>query len=200
MLETIKAHARIGILGGSFDPPHLGHQLLALSFLALENIEELLIIPCASHAQKENVSSFAHRFAMCKLAFRHFKHIGVLDIEEHISAPNYTIKTLRTLKNYRPDLQLIWGLGSDLVSTFDSWHEAEKLQELADFVIFQRENYLVSNFTTLLKDARVHQGYVLPDTNSTALRNFLRDRKNLHPCPLVDQKVFSYIKNHKLYN
>src|SRR5258708_38432850 len=97
VLPTVKQNASIGILGGSFDPPHLCHQLLALSFLSLEPLDELWVIPCADHAFKNNLSSFPHRFAMCEIAFERIQKVLVLDLESKLATPNYTIETINAI-------------------------------------------------------------------------------------------------------
>ena len=111
-LPEIKNGSSVGILGGSFDPPHLCHELLALSFLALEPITDLWVIPCANHAFKDNLTSFAHRLAMCKLAFSRLNNVHVLAIEENLATPNFTINTLEAILQKRPDLKIFFGLGS----------------------------------------------------------------------------------------
>ena len=136
--DSVPKNASIGLLGGSFDPPHLGHAFLALSFLALEAIDELWIIPCNDHAFKKNMISFEHRFAMCLLAFGHFQKTRVLDIEKKIEAPNYSIATIMAIKKERPDLALSMCLGSDIINEFPTWHRAKELSQSCRFVIFRR--------------------------------------------------------------
>lgn len=199
LLPPTKLGAHIGFFGGSFDPPHLGHMMLSLSFLALEPIDELWIVPCTDHAFKKSLTTFANRLAMCELAFSRLNNIRVLDIENHLAPPNFTINTIQAIKQTRPDLKLSIGLGSDLISSFSSWHEATKLVTLASFVIFAREHYSCDDLPDLLKEARVHKGYVLPDTNSTALREHLRVKPIDMIGPFIDHKVKSYIQAHKLY-
>jgi nicotinate-nucleotide adenylyltransferase len=198
-LKSLASHARVGILGGSFDPPHLGHQLLALSFCALEELDELWIIPCANHAQKKGLSPFKHRFAMCEYAFRHFKNIRVLDIEEKLPPPNFTITTLRALKDLYPELNLVLALGSDLIKSFSSWHEAAKITDFAQCVIFERENYPLNFVALELKNARIHQGFILPDINSSKLRAWVSSKDN-NIYNYIDSLVISYIKNNNIYN
>jgi len=197
LLPAAASGARIGILGGSFDPPHLGHELLALSFLALEPLDELWVVPCANHAYKSSLTPFAHRLSMCRLAFGRLQQVSVLDIENHLPPPNFTIQTLKAIKSLRPDLKLLWGLGSDLIAGFASWHEADKLLDLSDFVIFEREHYPML-VPPLLKNARLHQGFILPDTSSTGLRDFLKNNNN-QKCSFLDRLIFAYIQQHGLY-
>lgn len=191
--------SHVGILGGSFDPPHIGHQLLALSFLALEPIEELWIIPCANHAFKGALSGFHHRFAMCEIAFRRITRVRVLDVENHLNAPNYTLQTLKHLKAQHPSTHFHLGLGSDLVQSFDRWHGAGEVVQNADIVIFERSSYPIASLPTVLAKARVHRGYALPDINSTRLRDFAHQNRGNASLTLVDRDVVDYIAHHGLY-
>lgn len=195
-IPEVKQGAHIGLLGGSFDPPHLGHSLLALSFLAIEPIDELWIIPCQNHAFKGEISRFEHRFNMCELAFSRIKQVRVLDIESQIPPPNYTIKTLEYL-SARPDLKFYFAIGSDLVEGFHRWHRAEEVAQKASIVIFERQNYPLSDLPPMLKHARVHHGYRLPDTNSTELRASFKNQ-SLDQA-FIDQKVRDYIEKFELY-
>lgn len=197
-LPQAREHARIGVLGGSFDPPHLGHTLLGLSFLSLEPIDELWVIPCANHANKNILSDFSHRFSLCHIAFSRIKNVHVLDIEQHLPAPNYTIQTIDYIKDKRPDLELYLALGSDLLSGFDSWCRPQEIIAKTKMVIFERTGFAM-NIPASLHKAHVHQGYALPDTTSSSVRDFLAQKKPLGPEPLLDSHVLDYIRQHKLY-
>lgn len=197
-LPVIKPNAHVGILGGSFDPPHLCHQLLALSFLALEPIDELWVIPCLNHAVKQVSTDFAHRLAMCEIAFKRVQQVRVLDIESHLLAPNYTINTLNFILHAKPDLTLHLGIGSDLISDFHTWHKAEEITNKAQIVVFERTSYPLHSLPTILASARIHKGYALPDIRSTTLRDFFR-HKNGQTYSFLDQCVARYIAQHHLY-
>lgn len=198
-LPPAKLGSRIGFFGGSFDPPHLGHLMLGLSFLALESLDELWIVPCDDHAFKNSISAFSHRLAMCNLAFSRLKNAKVIDIEHHLKPPNYTINTIKAITKQRPDVKLLIGLGSDLISDFPKWHNAAALAQMVELVIFEREHYPCEQLPKLLNNARVHRAYALPDTNSTALRNYLKSNANQELCPFMDPKVAHYIEAHRLY-
>ena len=198
-LPSVKAGAHIGLLGGSFDPPHVGHQLLALSFLALEQIEELWIVPCANHAFKGPLSLFSHRLAMCTIAFLRIRNVCVLDVENHLKTPNYTLQTIDHILSHEPSVNLHLGIGSDLVGTFARWHGAEQIAKKARIVVFERDSYPILQLPAALKTAHMHRGYVLPDINSTSLRDLSR-RKNVDdPFAYVDRDVARYIDKHNLY-
>lgn len=197
-LPPAKPHAHIGLLGGSFDPPHLGHALLALSFLSLEPIDELWIIPCANHASKGSLSDFSHRLAMCQIAFDKIKSASVLDIEHHLKAPSYTIETINYILHERPDLKLFLALGSDLIHSFHQWHQAENIVKKTTVVVFERTSFPITRIPNILGNSHIHQGYALPDTASTLLRSSLA-KPHTVSTPLVDRRVLDYIKQHRLY-
>lgn len=199
MLPPVKSGSHVGILGGSFDPPHLCHQLLALSFLSLEAIDELWIIPCANHAFKGDLTSFSHRLTMCEIAFRRIAQVRVLDLESKLKAPSYTIETINAILSERPDLKLLLCLGSDLVDGFHRWHNAHEIARKVTISIFERMSYPVGSLPALLKNAHTHRGYALPDANSTSLRAFLNRRESSSTYPFLDLEVFQYIKDHQLY-
>lgn len=135
-------NAQVGILGGSFDPPHLGHQLLALSALATTDLDALWVIPCANHAFQKSLSSFEHRYKMCELAFSRLYKTHVLTLENNLPTPSYTIQTVETILKLRPDLKLSLIMGSDLLEHFDSWEGASQLRKLCQLVVFDRRSLL----------------------------------------------------------
>lgn len=197
-LPHVKTGAHIGILGGSFDPPHIGHQLLALSFLALERIDELWVMPCANHAFKGALSDFSHRFAMCKLAFARVDNVRVIDVEHHLPAPNYTLQTIEHILREQPSVHIHLGIGSDLIKDFTTWHGAAQLAQIARIVIFERATYPINDLPNVLKNAHAHRGYVLPDINSTSLRSSLRAIHD-ETYAYVDRDVANYISEHRLF-
>lgn len=199
-LPNVTTHANIGILGGSFDPPHIGHVLLAISFLALESIDELWIIPCSNHVFKSAPTGFEHRLAMCKIAFRHLKQVRILDIESKLKAPSYTIETLNFIAQEKPYLNLQLGIGSDLIRDFSKWHKPEEIVKKTKITIFERISYPIASLPAILNNARIHQGCALPDISSTSLRDCLQKKPKNDVGDLLDQQVLNYIKKHQLYD
>lgn len=176
ILPEVPQNAHVGILGGSFDPPHLGHQILALGALATTPIDFLWVIPCASHAFQKALSSFEHRFNMCELAFSYLRKTQVLTLENFLPMPSYTINTIETISKLRPDLKLSLVMGSDLLEHFDSWEGSEQIRKLCTLVVFDRKS-------------------LLPGVQSSQIREAIstRDYKNL------DLSVKDYIKQNQLY-
>jgi nicotinate-nucleotide adenylyltransferase len=194
---------RIGLLGGSFDPPHLSHQLLALSALAIEPIDTLWVIPCADHPFQKSLSSFEHRMAMCELAFSHVdRQVRVVPIEKYLPSPNYTVRTLEHILERRPGVKLFLTMGSDILQQLPKWHEPEKLEQLSELIVYLREGFPIQNIPTQVQKLRIHDGYILPDIQSSNVRALIQ-KGTSEPkddrIPFVDQKVAAYIKEHHLY-
>jgi nicotinate-nucleotide adenylyltransferase len=194
-LPKTGANARIGILGGSFDPPHIGHQLLALGALAMVQIDEVWVLPCADHPQKKNHVAFKHRYAMCQLAFARIANCRVLDLEAHLPPPSYTVNTLKAIKQQKPDIELTLLLGSDLIASIESWHTPEKLAELAHIAFFAREGHgPLMKLPPLLKGAQLFADFAFPDIQSRLLRD------GTHPhSGYLDHVVREYMAANGLY-
>lgn len=195
ILPKAKPKTKIGILGGSFDPPHLCHQLLALSTLAIEPIEMLWIIPCSDHPFQKQMTPFEHRTKMCELAFSRLgREVHVLPIEKHLPAPNYTVNTLEIIHQLRPGVELFFTMGSDLLPQLSKWHEHKKLTDLANIIIYMRQGFPVADVPHFLKGQRIHSGYTLPNIKSRQIRSSLNQNDIL-----LDKTVRNYIEEHSLY-
>lgn len=197
-LPTIST-GRVGILGGSFDPPHLGHQVLAQCMLTMARLDEVWIIPCQAHAFEKNLNPFGLRFELCMLAFRHMKNVHVLDVENHLPAPNYTFDTLQFLKSQKKNLQLVVGIGSDLISDFPKWHRSSEIINLAELCIFGRYSFPVMDMPQELTHAHVFPEFLLPNINSTKLREELACSRDVGKFPFLDQEVVAFIREEGLY-
>jgi nicotinate-nucleotide adenylyltransferase len=189
---------KVGILGGSFDPPHLGHQLLAVCALALEDIDELWVIPCADHPFAKKLSSFDHRIQMCRLAFSAMdKRVKIVDIERSLPGPSYTVKTLDAIRKKQPDLSLTFIMGSDVFLDLPKWREPERLAQLSQLSVFLRQGAGKIDLSQTPYQAKVHSEFVLPHVKSTLIRDSLRS--GVSKPPFVDRRVLAYVNEQKLY-
>ena len=123
---------RIGVFGGAFDPPHLGHVALARAAVAQWGLERLYIVPTghASHKTR-SLTPAPHRLALCALAFADVANatVDAREIERH--GPSYTVDTLESLQREHPDAQLYLFVGQDQAQTLQHWHRPEDLARLA---------------------------------------------------------------------
>ena len=187
-VPPLRGFNRIGILGGSFNPPHLGHLLIATAVYAVEDIDHLWVIPTASHAFGKDLAPFSDRMRMCHLAFRHLAGgVAISDIEERLPKPSYTVNLLRVLHALRPGIQPVWIAGSDVLAELPRWKESEEVQRLAQFVVVPRQGY----------EGGGRLGIDLPELSSTDVRTTLRGGKDV--TGLVDREVLAYIERRELY-
>jgi len=125
--------ARIGILGGSFNPPHNGHLSLAKAALDGLELDRVLLVPAreAPHKTIEADPGPEVRLELCNLACEGIEGIEVSDLEVGRPGPSWTVDTLRTISSEHPDWDVILVLGEDMASSLDTWREPSEVVELA---------------------------------------------------------------------
>jgi nicotinate-nucleotide adenylyltransferase len=202
---------KIGILGGSFDPPHFGHILMARQVLELTEIEEVWLMPVFSTTSQHTVfqkllSSPNNRIAMAK--FIQDQKIKISDFEIEKNKKSLTIETLKKLSKENPNDTFYWIVGSDRLATFHLWDEWQKIIEDYQLIIFPREHMLWElekrvkeslQLQTIPENVIVldNKELILTNISSTAIRE--RVKEGLPIDFLVPEKVEVYIKKNKLY-
>lgn len=195
---------RLGLLGGSFDPPHRMHVRLAQEALAQCALDELWVMPTAwpGHRQAPK-TAFEHRLAMCRLAFQSITSVRVSDLEAQRPAPSYTLQTLEALAQSHPQAQIWLIIGSDQAAAFHTWHRWTEVLTLCRLAVALRPDS-VQPSPQLLQWHNDHHMELLnlqlpPDPlSSTQLRAHLRHTPDVHPQGL-DPDVWQYIQDHHLY-
>ena len=185
------AWSRIGVLGGSFDPPHCGHLLLATYALAVAPIDGLLIVPAYAHAFGKEMASFEHRLAMVRAGFSVLDpgRVAISEIERDLPAPSYTYRTLEALAAQLPRARFRWIVGSDIAKDTSRWTNLPRVLELAPFFVIGRGGH----------DAPEHEHAPLdlPEASSTAVRAHVREGRAI--AGLVSLDVEDYVRAHGLY-
>lgn len=141
------AEPNIVVFGGSFDPPHLGHQKLVQTVLERFNNARVLVVPAYQPVidkTKEKVTSsgFEHRLAMTKLAFSEKGFAGkvaVSTIEESLARPSYSYRTLNALREVVPSQRFAFLIGDDQLKKLASWYEIKNLCSNFDFIVVRRD-------------------------------------------------------------
>lgn len=198
-LPDIKNNARIGILGGSFDPPHLGHAMMTLAVSMTQDLDEIWILPCADHTFKEGLSSFDKRVEMCERTFRHISNARVLRIEENLPKPSYTALTLKTIKEVKPDIELFFIMGADLVEEVPEWTNADDLTDYAQFMIVPREGYpLVEPPPELGNPTKVDIDITLPELSSTFIQKL--QKRGVSTKNFLEREVYRMTDQRKGYD
>ena len=135
---------RLGILGGTFDPIHVGHLACAEQAREAFGLDGVIFIPTAQPVFKRDrfVTPAAHRFAMCKLATQNNPLFDVSSVEIERGGDTYTIDTLNVLRNHYPtNVELFFIAGADAISTITHWKDSESLASLARFVGVTRPGF-----------------------------------------------------------
>lgn len=137
----VPAGARsIGILGGTFNPPHLGHLALARSARRELGLEQVLLMPAhrPPHKGRSDGPDPAQRLRMCRLLAAGAEGISASGLELERGGASYTVDTLRAVHAIHPEARLTFIMGADTACTLGSWHEPAKLLELAELAVATR--------------------------------------------------------------
>jgi len=184
---------KIGIFGGSFDPVHHGHLILARDAVEQLGLDQLRLIPAGRNPLKDEIgiSPPDDRLAMLKTAIQGETRIEVDEFEIRRPPPSYTIETLRDLRERFPDAELHLLIGADNLAVFETWNDHEAIRLLARLVVFGRSD---SGPGAVEPDARLHR---LVDLSSTEIRTRVASGKSIQY--LVPSAVAAYIDHHHLY-
>jgi nicotinate-nucleotide adenylyltransferase len=131
---------RVGLLGGTFDPPHNAHVAITNSFLKSGLIDQLWIVvsPNPPHKPDGELTDFDTRYRLCSAAFKDTRNVKVTRIEYHLPPPHYTVRTLTYLKKTHPNYKFYWCMGGDSLADFESWHKYRKILTLSDLLVAKR--------------------------------------------------------------
>jgi nicotinate-nucleotide adenylyltransferase len=172
---------QIGILGGSFDPPHVGHIKICENAFK-EHIDEIIIIPSGNHPLKKNQQLFEHRFQMAELCFGYMDNVTVSDIEnrENLSFMRDTLKKVKEeyFQNNKIEDKVLFRLiiGSDILEETKRWVAWDEVEKIAPPLVMNRSEGEVS---------------------STTIREELL--KGEIPAKSITKEVFDYIRKFNLY-
>lgn len=195
---------RIGVFGGSFDPPHRAHFLLVQCAFQTLDLDEVIVIPAAlpPHKLEREQASFTDRLNMTRLLFSDLKKVSISDMEAHRQGPSYTFDTLQQIQEEHPDDDLYLLTGGDAYQTFSTWYQWEGILDVATLVIFHRPGYPSRGNMALEKAAALSKKGLMIlhrlnlDISSTELRHRLYRGEQADK---IDQEVMEYIVAGDLY-
>ncbi|WP_163526419.1 nicotinate-nucleotide adenylyltransferase [Halobacillus ihumii] len=184
---------RIGIFGGTFDPPHQGHLIIAEQVCEAMKLDEIWFVPSylPPHKKKAAVSS-DERLDMVKKAIQGNERFYCLDLEMTRQGKSYTFDTMEQLTEDYPDDKFYFIIGGDMVDSLQDWHRIEELKKLVTFVGVQREG----------SGGRAAKDVVMIDVPRFDLSSSLiRERltQGLTVRYLIPEAVHHYIKENSLY-
>jgi nicotinate-nucleotide adenylyltransferase len=195
---------RIGIFGGSFDPPHVGHLLVAQDALDAVPLDRLLVVPAAQQPLKGDGQTPArHRLAMVRACFEGVPRIEVDPIEIDRGGLSFMVDTVETLRGRFPQAALHLLIGDDVVSTLPRWRDVHRLMSMVQLVVLHRADreQVPSPAASRREDEqggtprRIATRRI--DLSSTEIRARVRDRRSIRG--FVPDAVAEYIATTGLY-
>ena len=195
MAQPMDGHFRVGIFGGTFDPPHIGHLIVSGEVVEEANLDQLLWVPAATPPHKGGgISSEGLRTEMVQAAIEDDPRIEFSDVELKRGGVSYTIDTLRDLKAAHPAWSLSLVIGSDQADSFHEWREPDAILELAELIVMSRDGTPGPEFETG-KVTRLSVTRI--DVSSTRIRERIAQGKSVRY--MVTDHVLSIIEREKLY-
>lgn len=196
---------KIALFGGTFNPIHLGHILIAENALKSVMLDKVFLIPCSIHplkAQNELLEG-RHRQTMIELAIKDRPHFEICGIEMEREGPSYTVDTVRHVRSQHPKDQIYLIIGSDNFQEIGHWNRFLELISLCEFLVIERPGYplkvpppSVPTHQLPLLRYTVFRGPTI-SVSSSDVRRFIREGKNVSH--LVPKPVYDYIQIHHLY-
>jgi nicotinate-nucleotide adenylyltransferase len=195
---------RTGILGGTFNPPHLGHLVAAQEAYRELGLDQVMLIPAGipPHKPVEAEPGPQHRLELCRLAIADDDRFTVSDLELRRDGPSFTVDTLKALSTQAPTNDLFLILGADIAAGLPEWHEPERVLELATVAIAKRRGTSRAAVTTALaglKGGERARFFQMPSigVSSTMLRRRVQAGQPIRY--FVPDGVVDYIETHGLY-
>lgn len=195
----------IAILGGSFDPPHKGHAIIANRLLKLYRFDRVWLMPCYQHPFNKNLSSPDKRFEMTK--YLENDSVKVSDLEIRRKKISYTIDTLRLLAGKRPQDKFSWIIGTDQAIDFTKWKKWQEIINDFNLVIVPRTHFkkaekVLQNIGKLVKSPKninlIDRKRFPPIyVSSRFIRKKIKENKSISN--MAPKKVEEYIIKNKLY-
>jgi len=186
---------KIGILGGTFNPVHIGHLILAEEAREKLSLDKVIFIPAnlPPHKDDVDIADPQARLRMLKLAVKGNKHFTVSDIEIKRSGRSYTIDTIKALKDKYKNDELYFIIGSDLLKYLEGWKDLNEIFKIVKFIAATRPGYPLENIPAYIKTL----GIRAVDISGFSVRQCVKEGKSFRY--LVPEAVFEYINKTKLY-
>ena len=200
-----KLHERVGLFGGTFDPPHVGHLILASEAKSQLELTRVLwtVTPDPPHKQDQTITPLEHRLAMVKLAIQDEPAFELSEIELNRPGPHYTVDTIKLLAEENPEAEIVPIIGGDSLNDLPTWHNPKELLYAAHWVGVMRRPGEETNLQSLERElpgisSKVH--YVdapLLEIASREIRNRVATGKPFRY--YLSESVYGYIEQHHLY-
>ena len=191
---------RICIFGGTFDPPHIGHLLVAQTVCEAENFDKILFMPANKPPHKNNISGVNDRLAMLKLAIEGNPNFQISDMEIQRGGISYTIDTLKAMKGgiLKEEDELFYLIGSDSLLEFNQWKNPRGILQNCNVVVAIRPGFRPSDISAWILHRIQFANIPRFEISSSNIRHRWRENKTIRY--LVTLPVWEYISHNNLYS
>lgn len=188
---------KIGIFGGTFDPPHIGHFIIAEEVRYHCQLDEIWFLPAylPPHKQRDDLTPAKQRIEMLELGINDRTKFSICTLEIERKGTSYTFDTMKELVEKFPNVKFYFIIGGDLVEHLHEWYRIDELLKLVTFVGTKRPRYRflpqVNNEKIIFVDVPQL------DISSSMIRERVKERRSIDY--FVPEKIKEYIKEHQLY-
>jgi nicotinate-nucleotide adenylyltransferase len=193
---------RWGILGGVFDPVHRGHLSLACEMLSKADLDGVLFVPSFDppHRSGKIRAPFRDRVEMLRLALTEQPACVVSDVEATLNQPGYTLVLITELERRYPEVEWLFIMGADNISTFSTWYRWEDILRKIKVLAGARPGQTGDAIGEFPSDRMQLVPTVTRDVSSTEVRRLIKEGSTVERlCELVPEAVAVYIREHGLY-
>jgi nicotinate-nucleotide adenylyltransferase len=196
----LRAGDRVGLFGGSFNPPHLAHLALAEAARDQMGLDRVVWMPAAvpPHKQHRHLPAGEHRLEMTRRAIEGNPAFVVSDLEIAREGVSYTIDTIRTLQEAFPETDFHLLLGGDSLAQFETWAQPEDIVRRVPLVVYPRPGSTIAGVSAYVMARVTVLDRPLLDPSSTAIRRLMRAGRSVRY--LVPDAVLAYAAEHELYD
>ncbi len=186
---------KIGILGGTFNPIHIGHLILAEEVREKLELDKIIFVPVylPPHKMNGDIASAAHRHKMIKLAIKPNKYFSVSDAEIKRNGRSYTIDTLKEFNRAYPKDELYFIIGSDLLKYLEEWKDLSEIIKMVKFIVATRPGYPLEKIPSYISTIPIRA----VDISGFEIREAIKKDKSFRY--LVPDAVSKYILKKRLY-
>jgi nicotinate-nucleotide adenylyltransferase len=188
---------KVGLFGGSFDPPHLGHLIVAQEVLSILNLNRILFIPAHLPPHKHSDTPSSQRYEMTGIAVAGNPRFEISDMELKRGGTSYTVDTLKELHCLFREVEFYLLIGTDEFAEIGSWKDPEAVMNLSKVVVMTRPGHELGGAGRKFKDKFLTAEVPLIEISSTQIREKVKRKESI--AYLVPPGVEAYIKEKGLY-
>jgi nicotinate-nucleotide adenylyltransferase len=180
----------VAVFGGSFNPPHVAHVLMAVYVLSACEVDEFLVVPTYIHPFAKPLAPYEDRWEMCRLAFGWLPGVRLSRLEQELGGPSHTLRTLRHLSKQHPEWRMRLVVGADVLVDAPRWVGFDEIRALAPPIVLGRVGY---------QGDRSTDPAVMPEVSSTQIREAIQEGRGEQVRNMVPHAVFEFAMQRRLY-